>query len=365
MKRKIVAPLVVATLLALSACGGKDESSAAKSAPTPTAAKAVCTAAWSPYIGWAPIPLMASNGTLAKYAAKHGVEVKVLPMMTYADSLTQFAGGAFHAVASTNMDALMALSAVETEAIVVGDYSNGNDGVVLRDGKKPSDIKGRSVQLVQGTVSHYLLSRMLTEYKVPSTSVKLVDVSDENNIVGAFTGNADKNAAVITWYPFLADVRNAKGSTMVFDSSQIPGEIVDMIVVRKDTPEGCKKAIVGAWYETIAVLTKGGAERADAVKFLATSMNQTVAEAEAQLKTTAMFYTPKDARVFTEAADLKRVMGLIRALAKEETARGAMNAKDVENVGIKFPDGSVVGNPANVRLYFNSTYMRMAEEGKL
>ena len=143
--RKNVATLIVAALaLALSACGGKDESSVAKSAPTPTtAAKQVYTVAWSHYIGWEPVALMAANGTLKKHADKHGIEVKVLPPMAYAESLTQFAGGAFHAVVATNMDALLALNAVETEAIIVGDYSNGNDGVVLRGWKKPGDIKGR------------------------------------------------------------------------------------------------------------------------------------------------------------------------------------------------------------------------------
>jgi NitT/TauT family transport system substrate-binding protein len=200
---------------------------------------------------------------------------------------------------------------------------------------------------------------------IPPKSVKLVNVADENAIVSAFNENADKKAAVVTWNPFLVDVRNAKGSTMVADSSKIPGEIVDMIVVRKDAPEAFKKALAGAWYETVALVEHGGPERMKAMQFFATAMGQTVPQTEAQLRTTAMFYTPKAASEFTEAADLKRVMGLIQSFAKEATAQGTMSAKGAENVGIKFPDGTVIGNSKNVRLIFSSTYMRMAEKGEL
>jgi NitT/TauT family transport system substrate-binding protein len=352
--KKLLATTIASVVFALSA--------SAFAAP---ATKQVYTVAYSHYIGWEPVALMDKNGTLKKWANKYGVEIKVTPPMAYGDSLEQFNGGAFHAVTVTNMDALTAFNSVESEAIIVGDYSNGNDGIVLRDGKTTADIAGRKVQLVQGTVSQYLLHRTLAMNHIPPKSVKLVNVADENAIVSAFNENADKKAAVVTWNPFLVDVRNAKGSTMVADSSKIPGEIVDMIVVRKDAPEAFKKALAGAWYETVALVEHGGPERMKAMQFFATAMGQTVPQTEAQLRTTAMFYTPKAASEFTEAADLKRVMGLIQSFAKEATAQGTMSAKGAENVGIKFPDGTVIGNSKNVRLIFSSTYMRMAEKGEL
>ena len=55
----------------------------------------------------------------------------------------------------TNMDALTipAVGGVDTTVIIVGDFSNGNDGIVLKNGASVKDLKGRSVKLVEFTVS--------------------------------------------------------------------------------------------------------------------------------------------------------------------------------------------------------------------
>ncbi len=55
----------------------------------------------------------------------------------------------------TNMDMLTIPSAggVDSTALIVGDYSNGNDGVVLKGkGRKLADIKGQSINLVELSV---------------------------------------------------------------------------------------------------------------------------------------------------------------------------------------------------------------------
>lgn len=328
-------------------------SGAAFAADTP---KKVYTFAWSHYIGWEPIALMAKNGTLARHAAKNGVEIKVTEAMDYIESVTQFAGGAFHALAVTNMDALIGpgFGGVDTEVIIVGDYSNGNDGVVLKGAKTCADAQGRNLRMVEHTVSEYLAHRMAEVCKFPVKNLKVSDVA-EANIVSAFLGDKSAKAAVVTWNPYLAEVRNAKGATMVFNSSQIPGEIIDMIVVRKDAPDALKKAIVGAWYETLGALENGGPARTKAVAFFAESMGQTVAQAEAQLKTTALFTKPTDAVAFTEDAKLKETMERVRSfVAATDLYKGGN--KDV--VGIQFPDGTVMGDPKNVKVRFSTTYMR-------
>ncbi len=72
----------------------------------------------------------------------------------------------------TNMDMLTIPSAggVDSTALIVGDYSNGNDGVVLKGaGKKLADIKGQSVNLVELSVSHYLLARGLESVGLAET----------------------------------------------------------------------------------------------------------------------------------------------------------------------------------------------------
>ncbi len=80
----------------------------------------------------------------------------------------------------TNMDMLTIPSAggVDSTALIVGDYSNGNDGVVLKGaGKKLVDIKGKSVNLVELSVSHYLLARGLQSVGLSERDVKVVNTS--------------------------------------------------------------------------------------------------------------------------------------------------------------------------------------------
>src|SRR5688572_361493 len=74
---------------------------------------------------------------------------------------------------------------VDTSAIIVGDFSNGNDGIVLKKGKTLADIKGQRVNIVELSVSHYLLARALATVKLTEKDIKTVNTSDAD-IVAAF-----------------------------------------------------------------------------------------------------------------------------------------------------------------------------------
>ena len=154
------------------------------------------------------------------------------------------------------MDALTipAAGGVDTSAIIIGDFSNGNDGVVLKDGKSLADIKGRDINIVELSVSHYLLARGLASIGLTEKDVKTVNTSDVD-IVAAF--KAPESTAVVTWNPQLMEVKAEPTATEVFDSSKIPGEIEDLLVVNtatlKDNPD-LGKALAGIWYETIALM---------------------------------------------------------------------------------------------------------------
>jgi NitT/TauT family transport system substrate-binding protein len=45
--------------------------------------------------------------------------------------------------------------------LIIGEYSNGNDGIVLKKGTGVADLKGQKINLVELSVSHYLLARGL------------------------------------------------------------------------------------------------------------------------------------------------------------------------------------------------------------
>ena len=119
--------------------------------------------AWSHYTGWEPWAYAQNAGILKKWAAKHGIEIELTLINDYVESINLYTGGKFDACAMTNMDALTipAVGGVDSTVIIVGDFSNGNDGIVLKNGASVKDLKGRSVKLVEFTVSHYMLARAL------------------------------------------------------------------------------------------------------------------------------------------------------------------------------------------------------------
>src|SRR5271169_4904235 len=115
------------------------------------------TVGWSVYVGWDPYQYMAKSGLLKKWANKYGVAIKV-QRFDYAPSLDAFVAKNIDACAMTNMEALdmPAAAGVDTTSIIVGDYSNGNDAVLVRGGLQLKDLPGKKMLLVQKTVSEYL-----------------------------------------------------------------------------------------------------------------------------------------------------------------------------------------------------------------
>lgn len=325
------------------------------------------TVGWSVYAGWNPYFYMQKSGILKKWADKYGVTIKV-QRFDYAASLDSFVAKNIDACTMTNMEALdmPAAAGVDSTAIIVGDYSNGNDAVLARNNLMLAQLPGKPIMLVQKTVSEYLLERamVLGGQQSDLGKLKLINTSD-SDIVAAFMNN-QSNQVVVTWKPLVSQILADKSVHSVFDSSKIPGEILDLLVVRTDllnTPNGQKfaRAITGAWYETIQQVAAG---QANAIKYSAAASGDSIDSYKEQLKTTALFATPKSAADFTNSVDLQKKMDLVRQFCFAHGLLG-QGIRSVNDVAISYPDGVVQGMKDRVRLRFNSAYMQAAQQGKL
>lgn len=318
--------------------------------------------AWSHYTGWEPWEYARNAGILDKWAKKYGIEIQLDLINDYIESINLYTGGTYHGCVMTNMDALTipAVGGVDSTALIIGDFSNGNDGIVMKKGASVTDLKGREVKLVELSVSHYLLARALAMNQMKERDLQLMNTSDAD-IAALFA--AEENSAVVTWNPPLMQCRNVKGAKMVFDSSRIPGEIIDMLVVRTDAPDTLKKALVGAWYDTMSAMSAKSKTSREAVEYMARFAGGTVAEFKAQLRTTAMFYDAGEAAAFAGGDQIKKTMEDVRSFCFDHGLFGDADSKDL--VGIIFPDGSVLGDKGNVKLRFDSKFMKMAADKKL
>jgi NitT/TauT family transport system substrate-binding protein len=337
------------------------------SQPAQAAEKTSFKVAWSIYVGWMPWDYAGQSGILKKWADKYGIKIELTQINDYVESINQYTAGQFDACVMTNMDALTipAAGGVDSTALIVGDYSNGNDGIVLKGtGKKLADIKGQSVNLVELSVSHYLLARALDTVGLAERDIKVVNTSDAD-MVGAFA--APSVTSVVTWKPLLSEITAVPKTTLVFDSSKTPGEILDLMIVNSEVLKAnpkLGKALVGAWYETMALMQGKDAKTTAALESMAKASGTDLAGFKAQLATTYMYWTPASAVTATKSPDLVEKMDLVRKFSFDHGLLGE-GARTVDVVGIEFPGGATLGNKANLKLRFDATYMQQAADGKL
>ena len=335
--------------------------------PVQAAEKKSFKVAWSIYVGWMPWDYADQSGILKKWADKYGIEIKLTQINDYVESINQYTAGGFDACVMTNMDMLTIPSAggVDSTALIVGDFSSGNDGVVLKGkGKTLADIKGQSVNLVELSVSHYLLARGLESVGLKERDIKVVNTSDAD-IVGAFA--AKDSTAVVTWKPQLSEVMKMPNTTPVFDSSRIPGEIIDLMVVNSATLKAnpnLGKALVGAWYETMKVMFGTDAKASAALAQMAKASGTDVAGFKSQLATTRMFVTPAEAYAFVTSPAVVKTMDLVRTFSFSHGLLGE-GAKSADIVGIVFPDGKALGDAKNPKMRFDASFTKLALDGKL
>lgn len=334
--------------------------------------KPTFTVGWSIYAGWTPYHYMNRSGILRKWADKYGIAIKV-QRFDYAPSLDAFVARNIDACTMTNMEALdmPAASGVPTTVVLIGDYSNGNDALLVRNGLQLKDLPGKKMLLVQKTVSEYLFDRAMTMNGLRDhiRRVRMINTSD-SDLAGAFIGDASVSAAV-TWKPLVGQIQKQKGVTSLFNSAQIPGEILDLTVVRSEVlarPDGSgqrfAKALAGAWYEVLSQMSASGPAADKVLATIAEGQQDTLAAYKEQLSTTKMFYTAKSALDFGASADLKVKMALVRQFVFDHGLLGS-NTKSVDDVAIRFPDGTVHGRTDRVRLTFDQNYMQLAALGKL
>lgn len=321
---------------------------------------------WSIYAGWMPWPYAEQAGIVKKWGDKYGITIKFVQVNDYIESVNQYTAGKLDGVTVANMDALTipAAGGKDTSAIILGDYSNGSDAVLLKGADSVAGIMGRQVYLAELSVSHYLLARALEKNALKLTDVKTVNTSDAD-IAAAF--GAPAVTAAVAWNPQVTTMKGVAGAKAVFTSADIPGEILDLMVVDtkvlKANPN-LGKALAGIWFETMTLMSRQDAEGAAARAAMA-KLSGTDAQAfDGQLATTFLYADPKAAVAAMASPDLVTTMTRVRDFSFAQGLFG-QGARSADAVGMEFPGGKTLGDKAAITLRFDPTYMQLAADGKL
>lgn len=350
--------LLLALVFILAACGSGSE----KADETRTK----FSIGWSIYAGWMPWPYAEQSGIVEKWADKYGIEIDVVQVNDYVESVNQYTAGKFDGVTVANMDALTipAAGGKDTTALIVGDYSNGNDGIVLKGETELAAIEGQKVNLVELSVSHYLLARGLNSLDKPLTAVDTINTSDAD-IAGAFSSS--QITAAVAWNPQLTSIKELEGANLVFSSADIPGEILDLLVVDTKTLEAhpeLGKALTGIWYETVGLMIQQDEAGQSARAAMAKLAGATPEQFDGQLSTTYLYADPEAAVAATASPDLIETMKLVRDFSFEQGLFG-QGARSADAVGMSFPGGETLGDANSITLRFDTTFMQMAADGSL
>jgi len=121
------------------------------------------------------------------------------------------------------------------------DWSNGGDGIVVRDSVKTmADLRGKTVVLAQNSPSHFFILNALINAGVQPAEVEFKFTQDAFQAAAAF--NADKRlAGAVSWAPDIYNLEKVKGNHMLVTTATANKLIADVWFARadfaKDNPE--------------------------------------------------------------------------------------------------------------------------------
>jgi NitT/TauT family transport system substrate-binding protein len=161
----------------------------------------------------------------------------------------------------------LAVDGLQPRIILVVDVSHGADAVVGSPGMKSMrDLQGKRVAVESGALGAFMLSRALAVNGMQASDVKVVHL-ESNEQPNAFrSGQID---GAVTFDPYRVQMLR-DGATTLFDSTRIPGEIVDLVAVRSSVLDKQPKAVqslLAGWFKAIDYLRR---EPADAARRMGT-----------------------------------------------------------------------------------------------
>lgn len=157
--------------------------------------------------------------------------IKLVELTSATDVLNAFKYGQLDVAALTLDEAiLLARDVPDLVVFLVMDISNGADKLIAKpyvDGLE--DLANKRVGVEQTALGAFFFSQMLKAAELSLTQVTTVPATVDQHLRMMNEGNLD---AVVTFEP-TASLLMSRGNVSLFDSSQIPDKIVDVLVTTR------------------------------------------------------------------------------------------------------------------------------------
>jgi NitT/TauT family transport system substrate-binding protein len=195
--------------------------------------------AWSEYPSWSVFGVADMNKIIDKDEGEMGpVEKKwnvdiVLHETDYDTCITMYGSSTVDAVCITNMDILAASLGRDSVVILPTSTSDGADAVIVTGIDNVDQLSSVESYGLEKSVSQYMFERNLEEMGKDPANFTFKNM-DPAAAAMAMQTKQENIQSIVVWNPFvLQTLRTRDGSKVLFDSTTIPGEIIDMVVMAK------------------------------------------------------------------------------------------------------------------------------------
>lgn len=233
----LLAELAVLAVLAYTGC-----------TPEPQVPLRIGTNVWP---GYEPLYLARDQGYFRSDS------VRLVEYTSASDVLRAFRNRAIDGAALTLDEVLLlAEAAPDVSVVLVLDVSHGADVILAQPTLSALvDLKGRRVGVEATALGAYVLTRALQSVKLTSADVQTVSLEASEHERAFKERRVD---AVVTFEPVRTSLL-AAGARQIFDSTRIPGEIVDVLVVRRTSSvkhDAHLGQLVRGWFRSLDFIRK-------------------------------------------------------------------------------------------------------------
>ncbi|MDQ5896450.1 MAG: hypothetical protein RLZZ592_2066 [Pseudomonadota bacterium] len=212
------------------------------------------------WVGYDPLVLARDQGRI------EADRLRIIDMFSNTDSLRALRNGLLDGAALTLDEALeLADQGLPVAIVAAIDVSDGGNAVLARpDVEHARHLRGRRIGLERSSLGELMLDQLLQEGSLRPDEVELRAAEAAHHAELLRSSRID---AVITFEPMASQLQQA-GFRRIFDSRQMPGEIIDVLVVRRDTAPERVLPLLQAWEQGRQVFSR---EPATAAGWLAAS----------------------------------------------------------------------------------------------
>jgi NitT/TauT family transport system substrate-binding protein len=201
------------------------------------------------WVGYDPLILARERGLIDASA------LKVIELPSSADTLRHVRNRLLDAAALTLDEVLrLADEGFDPRVVAVLSESAGSDVVMARPALRDlTRLRGRTVAVDATTVGALMLQRLLSAAGLQRGDVQVMNVESTQHLGLLRSGRID---AAVSYQP-LARQLQAEGFEAIFDSRQMPGDIVDVLAVSAQTlaeRPAQVKALLAGWQRGLQAL---------------------------------------------------------------------------------------------------------------